>query len=252
MRRVHVPAGTLAAQSGAEVVELPVAASHYVVDVLRLGAGDPIEVFDGTGDVVRGVLVGDGRPATVRVEESGTETAAESGTRIVLNHGIPKGNRWELVIEKATELGVDTIVALETARTVVRIDEKKVERKLDRWRRVAATAARQCDRTVVPEIAGPASVSDAVSSSTGDGLGLVLHPAAAGEDGLPGVDAAGVPLVELWVGPEGGFEDDELELISTVARPVRLGPRVLRSETAGVVAVALAQYLYGDLAADSG
>ncbi len=233
---------------------LPERVAHYLRDVLRMQSGQRVELFDGSGRVVMATIVeADADKVVVRVDDDRRTERGESPCAITLLQAMPKGKRFELVLEKATELGVARIIPLETSRTVVHISDAKVDRKLDRWERVVNAAARQCQRTVTPAIAEPMGVGAAIEAvrdmpsfvaHTGEGLPSVA--AALEEAGLLGERPA---AAGVWIGPEGGFDDDEIGALADAGvRAVHMGPRVLRAETAGLVAVSLLQTYLGDLA----
>jgi len=204
---------------------LPADEANHVLKVLRGRTGDHVEVIDGTGRLFAAELRG-GREASV-VEE----LAAPVGTwvEISLYQAVPKGGRMEFVVEKATEVGATRIVPLLTERGVVNPREGKV----GRWRRVAGAAARQSLRLAAPEVAEPTRFEEAVSK-VGE-TGVLLHNA----PGLPPVEAVVPSPASLFVGPEGGWSDGELRLAEEAGLALGgLGPYRLRSETAGIVAVA--------------
>jgi 16S rRNA (uracil1498-N3)-methyltransferase len=160
---------------------------------------------------------------------------------------------WTL--QKATELGVRRIVPVLTARSVVRLDERQAAAKLRHWRAIVTAACEQSGRSVLPELALPVALASWLAKPRGAGLRLRLDPAAhsslATFDTTPGscADLKQSPAaVELLVGPEGGLDDEEIRIADAAGfQPVRLGPRVLRTETAGVAALAVLQARWGDL-----
>ncbi len=239
-RRVRIRDETL--EVGRSIVVEPDVA-HYLLHVLRCEVGQPLEVFD-AGRSFEGTLVSID-PATVALEGE-LEGREADALQLVLYQAIAKGDRFELVLQKATELGVSRIVPLETARTVVRVPRQKVKAKLERWTRIVEGAARQSGRNDVPEVAEPVALSSAIA---GDDAEIALFAdfvegAMSIADALQGRRPASV---SLWVGPEGGFDAAESRALRESATAVALGPRVLRSETAGVVLTALVQAAVGDL-----
>ena len=203
---------------------------HHVHKVLRGGPGDEIEIVDGEGRLFSAELTGD-REAVVLEERT---AGAEDEGSVTLYQAIPKGRHMDLVVEKATELGVGRIVPLATERGVVKLS--RGHGKVERWRRVVLAAARQSLRLRVPEVGEPVSFAEAAREA-GEG-GVMLH---AGPDLPPMEDVVGEGPLGLFVGPEGGWEDGELALAGDAGlRLASLGPFRLRSETAGVVAVARA------------
>ncbi|MFB6264741.1 MAG: 16S rRNA (uracil(1498)-N(3))-methyltransferase [Bradymonadaceae bacterium] len=230
--------------------ELPDRAAHYVRDVLRMSEGTELEVIDGTGRLLEGTLHRVERE-TVRtlVARDEESNAGESPLELTLFQAIPKGDRWKWIIQKATELGVDRIVPLETSRTVVDIAEEKIDAKRSRWRRIGRSAARQCRRVHSPDVSAPRSVASALADDS-EAPALVAHP----EDQPPrlarqlrGLDQTTASL-SIWIGPEGGFTPDEVDtVVESGGDTVGLGPRTLRAETAAIAALTIAQEHLGDL-----
>lgn len=241
MRRVAFDAD--AEPRPGDTVQLPDRSAHYVVTVLRCPLGQELELFDGEGNAWIGTLTATD-PATVEITKRLDRSGSESPCEITLYQTVPKRDRFEWLIEKTTELGVVRIVPLESARSVVRIPSARIDKKLKRWRKIATSAARQSQRAVVPEISPPQSLANALSDAP-ERTHAFLHPEA---DHRLGDVVADVRSVGLWIGPEGGFTADEVALLSETARAVSVGPRILRSETAGIVSVALAQEHTGGLA----
>ena len=209
-------------------LELPEGEARHVFKVLRGREGHLVEVVDGTGRLFVTALRG-GREADI-LEELATAGAEE--TEVSLYQAVPKGGRTDLVVEKATEVGVSTIVPVLAERGVVNPREGKV----GRWRRVAEAAARQSLRLRVPEVREPMAFDRAVRE-VGE-TGVLLHNA----PGLEAVESVVGSPVGLFVGPEGGWSGGELSLAEKAGLAfAQLGPYRLRSETAGVVAVARAR-----------
>jgi 16S rRNA (uracil1498-N3)-methyltransferase len=230
--------------TGAEAL-LPDAAAYHVARVLRLRAGAPLTLFDGTGGDFRGEIVaveGD------RVRVSVGERAAglrESPLAITLVQAVSRGERMDWTLQKAVELGVARIQPVLSARSVVRLDAGQAAKKLRHWQAIVAGACEQCGRSVLPDVREPLDLSRFLAASPREGQRLVLSPT--GPASLAGL-ATMAARVELLIGPEGGLDDLELEAATRVGfAPVRLGPRVLRTETAGIVALAVLQALWGDL-----
>jgi 16S rRNA (uracil1498-N3)-methyltransferase len=237
-RRLHVPAAQLGLGNP---VELTAPQARYLETVLRLRAGDVIEVFDGEGRRFHGVL----ESAGLRV---GAELPREAPFALDfwLAQALVKGDKLDLVVQKATELGASRIVLLDSNRSVVKLEERRAVPRIERLQRIAEEAARQCGRSDVPRIDGPLSLDDLCELLGPDRLGLLLDP---GEPGLRLSHAArGVSRVCVVVGPEGGFAPEEREHAASMGFvPVSLGNLVLRTETAGVVALAIVKHLAGDL-----
>ena len=209
------------------MLKLPAGEAHHLLKVLRGGRGDRIEVVDITGRLFTAELREGGEAVLLEELAAPDVTDAE----VSLYQAVPKGGRMDLLVEKATEVGATSIIPLLTQRGVVNPREGKV----DRWRRVAEAAARQSLRLRVPEVAEPVRFADAVSL-VGE-KGVLLH----NDSGIPPVEAVVGSPAGLFVGPEGGWSEGEMRLAGDAGMPLgSMGPYRLRSETAGIVAVARA------------
>ena len=210
--------------------------------------GEPLVVFDGAGaehDAEIGAVRGE--RVDVRVGPR-REAAPESPLAITLVQGVSRGERMDYTIQKATELGVRRIVPVLAERTVVRLDATQAARKLEHWRAIAVSACEQCGRATVPDVTSPRRydehLAEAPAPAEAHRARLVLSP-----DGThtPGDLPPALREVELLVGPEGGLSDGEERLAMTRGYVgLRLGPRVLRTETAAAAAIAVLQALRGD------
>jgi 16S rRNA (uracil1498-N3)-methyltransferase len=223
----------------------PDAAAFHVARVLRLRSGAPLVLFDGSGSDYSGEIVAvEGDRVRVRVDAR-SAGLGESPLAITLVQAVSRGERMDWTLQKATELGVRRIQPVLSARSVVRLDEQQAAKKLRHWRAIVAGACEQCGRSVLPELRAPLDLPRFLAESPREGQRIVLSPT--GPASLAGF-ASMAARVELLIGPEGGLEDVELEAAMRAGfAPVRLGPRVLRTETAGIVALAVLQALWGDL-----
>ncbi len=224
---------------------LPTAGAYHVARVLRLRAGAPPAIFDGAGNEFRAEIVH--VDADVVIVKLGLQVppAGESPLRVTLIQGVSRSERMDWTLQKATELGVNAVAPVLTSRSVVRLDAKQAEKKRTHWHGIVVGACEQCGRSRIPNIATPIAVRDYLTSVRKEGLRLVLSPVAPGS--LAGLTSM-PSRVELLIGPEGGLDDDELGAAQKAGfMPVRLGPRVLRTETAAVVALSVLQALWGDL-----
>lgn len=236
--RFYIPQPLLA---GAEL-ELPVEVANHL-RVLRLREAAALTLFNGDGGEWPAELLSlERRSARVRVGEH-LAIERESPLSVTLIQGISKGERMDYTIQKAVELGVRRILPVFSARSVVQLDGERLARREEHWRGVITSACEQCGRNRLAELEPPRAL-DTVWGELGDSLRLVLDPT--GTTGLGA--AAGHSELALLVGPEGGLTEDELDqaVQSGFAR-LRLGPRVLRTETAGMAALAALQALAGDL-----
>ncbi|AZD32347.1 16S rRNA (uracil(1498)-N(3))-methyltransferase [Pseudomonas chlororaphis] len=221
--------------------ELPEAQAHYIGRVLRMAEGDALQLFDGSGNEFRGTLLEVGKKrVVVRLDES-FAGQVESPLQIHLGQGLSRGERMDWAIQKATELGVNEITPIFSERCEVRLKDERADKRLAHWRQVAVSACEQCGRSRVPVIHPPVPLADWIKQTQAD-LKLVLHPVAE-----PLVSHAKPATLAFLIGPEGGLSDTEVDQAQDAGfLPARLGPRVLRTETAPVVALAVAQQLWGD------
>ena len=223
--------------------ELPEAQAHYIGRVLRHAAGDAVQLFDGSGQEYLGALIEVGKKA-VRVElREQLAGQAESPLRIPLGQGLSRGERMDWAIQKATELGVSEITPIVSERCEVRLKDERADKRLAHWRQVAISACEQCGRNVVPEVRMPMELDAWLAEETRE-LKLNLHPRAPYSINTLPIPEHGVRLL---IGPEGGLSSDEIaRTVQEDFKEMLLGPRVLRTETAPVVALAVAQQLWGD------
>ncbi|UFH49685.1 16S rRNA (uracil(1498)-N(3))-methyltransferase [Pseudomonas sp. KNUC1026] len=220
---------------------LPEAQAHYIARVLRLAEGDALQLFDGSGQEYRGTLLEVGKKhVTVRLIEQ-LAGQPDSGLHVHLGQGLSRGERMDWAIQKATELGVAEITPIFSERCEVRLKDERADKRLAHWRQVAISACEQCGRSSVPVIHPPLLLEQWLGQTEAD-LKLVLHPVA---EPLASHPRPG--RLAFLIGPEGGLTEQEVVQAQAQGfHPARLGPRVLRTETAPVVALALAQQLWGD------
>ncbi|HOV79699.1 MAG TPA: 16S rRNA (uracil(1498)-N(3))-methyltransferase [Bacillota bacterium] len=221
----------------------------HITGALRLGAGDRITVLDGLGKSYGAVIEQPGRNKIVCRIESESKAEGAPPVKVVLVQGIPKGDKMDLIIQKGTELGVSRFVPLMCRRAVVKLENERSARKRERWQRIALESAKQCRRPDVPEVDEPAGLERVLA-------GMPLHAAGviAWEEenavSLRAVLEEPSPDGEIYVfiGPEGGFEPSEVEMArARGVRPVTLGNRVLRTETAGIAVLTMILFKWGDL-----
>ncbi|WP_250461275.1 16S rRNA (uracil(1498)-N(3))-methyltransferase [Microbulbifer litoralis] len=227
-------------------VQLDEAASRHLVKVLRLSAGRPLVLFDGRGGEYSAELVETGKRARARTLDF-FPGDRESPLALTLAIGISRGDRFDWVIQKATELGATHIQPLFTARCEVKLSGERLQKKLAHWRQVATSACEQCARNCIPDIAEPQKLAQFLQRRGDETLKLVLHHRT--EQQLHQLEAErGRPQSALLlVGPEGGLSEAEIdEALARDFLPLRLGPRVLRTETAPVAAISVLQYQWGD------
>jgi 16S rRNA (uracil1498-N3)-methyltransferase len=240
--RVHVE---LPLAAGIEV-ELPENAANHLARVLRLGIGDTCVLFNGDGRDYPARLIDIGK-RVVRVEVGpGRSIDNESPLRLILLQGVARGEKMDLILQKATELGVASLQPLYSQRSEIRLDGIRADKRLAHWRGVVVSACEQCGRARVPDIGMPLQMQQALAALPDGGLRLILDPDA--DASLPGLEFDPSEPIVLAVGPEGGWSPQDIEQLRAAGfAGVRLGPRVLRTETAGLAAISALQMLHGDL-----
>lgn len=223
--------------------ELDSAAASHVSRVLRLREGAAVTLFDGTGGEYPATLVRvERRRVEVELHEF-VDREAESPLDVTLVQGVSKGERMDYAVQKATELGVRRIVPVETEHGVVSLDPARWEKKRNHWQRVAVAACEQCGRNRIPEVAAVTSLR-AYCAEPPTGVGLFLDPGQSESIGT----LKPSQQVTLLIGPEGGLSEEERQLAASRGyRGILLGPRVVRTETAAVAALAVLQARWGDL-----
>ena len=214
------------------------AEGRHAAVVRRLRVSEPVDLVDGRGGRAACTVAAVGRD-TVTCQVVSRRTDAPPSPRIVLVQALAKGDRGELAVELATEVGVDEIIPWQAARSVVRWDGERERKALERWRSTAREAAKQSRRSRLPGIVDPVTTTAlAARLAAGPARALVLHESAG--DLLSRADLPGDGDIVLVVGPEGGVTEGELDVLrSAGACVVRLGPTVLRTSTAGAVAIAV-------------
>ncbi|MGO2146570.1 MULTISPECIES: 16S rRNA (uracil(1498)-N(3))-methyltransferase [Halomonas] len=239
MPRLHVPAVFAVGQ---EVV-LPEGPARHVTRVLRMGEGAPLVLFDGQGNEAGVRLAEVGRKHTTAVIDAVWVGEGESPFAVHLGQAISKGDRMDYAIQKAVELGVAAITPLYTERGDVRLKGDREAKKLAHWQAVAASACEQSGRAVVPVVHSPLSLVEWLSARQ-EPLRLMLHLATGNAFDQPERPEAAA----LLIGPEGGLTEADIAAAQAAGfTPLTLGPRVLRTETAPVVALTLLQHYFGDL-----
>jgi 16S rRNA (uracil1498-N3)-methyltransferase len=243
LTRVYVDAPLTA---GA-IVELPAETAAHLAKVLRARSGDPLILFRGDGREYVGAIESVRGSRVTASVGNGADVDRESPFAITLVQCVPRGDRMDFIVQKATELGVARIVPVLSQRSVVRLDESQKESKVAHWRAVVLNACEQCGRNRLPIIEAPAPLINYLGSSASAAARLVLEPAEESVGRPSNLGAA----VEIAIGPEGGFADDELDAFRLAGfMRVQLGPRILRTETAAIAALTWLQTRFGDMRAN--
>lgn len=221
----------------------------HIKNVLRFNKGDKIVVCDGEKrDYIVEITLMDKNKVVGRIIEE-KKSSGEFPIEIILYQGIPKSNKMDLIIQKAVELGVHRIVPVITERTVVKIKEKNKElKKIDRWNRISLESAKQCRRGIIPIVDNIKTFSEMMQNLTNETFILVPYESEK-KMGLKDVfKKYKSERVNIVIGPEGGFEEEEINNLKSIgANIITLGPRILRTETAGFTTIAITMYELGDL-----
>ncbi|GAB2788119.1 16S rRNA (uracil(1498)-N(3))-methyltransferase [Halomonas shantousis] len=237
--RIHVPTTLV---PGATLT-LPEGPARHVATVLRLREGATLTLFDGRGHEATAALVEITRKRVAVRIEAVTAGRGESPLAVHLGQAISKGDRMDYAIQKAVELGVAAITPLYTEHGDVRLKGEREAKKLGHWQGVANSACEQSGRATVPTVHPPQALGEWLARRD-EALRLVLHPAT----DTPWQQAGEITSAALLIGPEGGLSPTEVDTATAAGfTPLTLGPRILRTETAPVVALTLLQHYFGDL-----
>ena len=244
MHRFFIPPDQI--ETGRPVLRGPEV--KHLVKVLRLGAGDVVELLDGSGRGIRARIDSVDREEVVCARLEEFSPGGEPPVRVTLVQGLAKGEKMDLVIQKSTEMGVAEIIPLICRRTVVQLDSRKAAERQIRWQRVALEAAKQCRRARVPVVRPPQGlgvVLDAIPEGTASFMPWEEERHRSFRQALEGENPG---RVYIFIGPEGGFEISEVEEAGRRGVvTVTLGPRILRTETAGLACLSIIMCTWGDL-----
>lgn len=224
-------------------IELEPGAAQHVARVLRMEVGDNLILFNGEGGQYPATISAADRKSVITLTAGFDAIERESGLNLHLGIAISRGERMDWVVQKATELGVTAIAPLLSERTGVRLKGEREDRKLRHWRQIATSACEQCGRNRLPQILPLQPLEQWLGSVSAD-VRLVLHHRA----GNTGAMTANPASVALLVGPEGGLDPREISAAEAAGfSPLQLGPRILRTETAPLAAIAILQARWGDM-----
>lgn len=217
---------------------------NHIKNVLRMKNGEKIRVSSKSGQAYFCHISSILDDEVIAAIDSADETGTELDNHIVLYQGLPKGDKMELIIQKAVELGVSEIVPVAMKNCVVKLDDKKAKSKVTRWQAIAESAAKQSKRSLIPEVKMPMSYKEAVAYAKKLDVKLVPYE---NEHGMAGTKAAMEQIkkgesIAVFIGPEGGFAPEEIEMVRDEMQLISLGRRILRTETAGIAALAILGY----------
>ena len=218
---------------------------NHIKNVLRLEKGDWIIACDKEGmDYVSRISDISSERVVLNIEKV-QDSDTELPCKIVLFQGLPKKDKMEFIIQKAVELGVSKIVPVAMKRCVVKLDDKKADKKAKRWQTIAEAAAKQSGRGIIPEVTNPVSIKEAFDIACGLEYNMIPYELQDGIEKSREIVKEGCTKksVVIFIGPEGGFEKDEVEeAVSRGIKPISLGKRILRTETAGIAVVSIMMF----------
>ena len=221
---------------------------NHISKVLRFAVGDQLTLVDGQGleYIVEIVSQTKSEVKTKILQQFSSNTEAK--LKLTLVQGLVKGEKMDWIVQKATELGVHRIIPVATERTIVKVDDKKGNQKVERWQKIAVEASKQCRRSVIPQVAPISSLQEIFSAVPESALAIIPWEEEK-STGLKGaLNRGNFPEIFVFIGPEGGFTSLEVEMGKTKGViPVTLGPRILRAETAAVTVASAVMYHWGEL-----
>ena len=218
---------------------------NHMKNVLRLKTGDMVEVIDGIGNnYLCAVEAIDAQAVRLHIVDT-RKADSELPSKLYLFQGLPKGDKMELIIQKAVELGVYEIIPVSTRRAVVKLDDRKAAKKVARWNAIAEGAAKQSGRSRIPQVREVMTYAEALQYAKDLDVVLIPYEKAEGMQKTRQVISEITPgqSVGIFIGPEGGFEEEEIKLAEEHSvKPITLGKRILRTETAGLAALSILMY----------
>ncbi len=225
---------------------------HHIVNVLRKEVGDQLILCDGLGNdyTCQIVDISPGEDQLVAKIMDMNRSVSEPEVVITLYQSLPKGDKMELILQKGVELGISRFVPFYSERSLIHLDEKRGQQKVDRWQKITEAAAKQCARGLIPEVEPIHSYKQVLDEITEYDLAVLCyeHERAVSLKTLLTRQKQVPKKISIYIGPEGGFADKEVEdLIGAGASVCSLGPRILRTETAGFTAASLILYQYGQM-----
>ncbi|MBE7036298.1 MAG: 16S rRNA (uracil(1498)-N(3))-methyltransferase [Ruminococcaceae bacterium] len=220
---------------------------NHIVKVLRAKIGDTLVICDGEGIDYEAVIEALSKDSVKTKIIRSYPCKTEPKTKVTLYQGLPKQGKMEWIIEKCTEIGIHTIVPVQMTRSVVKLSEEQAQKKLERWQKTAEAAAKQCGRGLIPQIKMPITISELSKEDLPEFL-LLPYEDEQANSVKTALSSKKEASAGIFIGPEGGFAPDEVvQLKGLGAKTVTLGPRILRTETAGSVALSLLLYEWDEM-----
>lgn len=220
----------------------------HISKVLRCRIGEELEICDNdNNEYICEITNIDKSQVELNIVEV-VDIKRESDLKIKVYQGLPKGPKMEMILQKLTEVGVDEIILVQTKRTVVKVDDKKEDKKIERWERIIYEAAKQSKRGKIPKLRGVLSFKEALADMKENDFNIAPYENERTKSIKQAIKGVDIKNIGIFVGPEGGFEDTEIKSIEEIGgQSVSLGPRILRTETASLVASSIVLYELSDL-----
>ena len=220
----------------------------HISKVLRCRVGEELEICDNdNNEYICEITNIDKSQVDLNILKR-VDIKRESDLKIKVYQGLPKGPKMEMILQKLTEVGVDEIILVQTKRTVVKVDDKKEDKKIERWERIIYEAAKQSKRGKIPKLRGVLSFKEALADMKENDFNIVPYENEKTKMIKQAIKGKDINNIGIFVGPEGGFEDTEINAIEEIGgQSVSLGPRILRTETASLVASSIVLYELSDL-----
>ncbi|MGL6106584.1 RsmE family RNA methyltransferase [Romboutsia sp.] len=220
----------------------------HISKVLRCKIGEELEICDNyNNEYICEITNIDKSIVSLHILEK-VDVKRESNLKIKLYQGLPKGPKMEMILQKLTEVGVDEIILVQTKRSVAKVDDKKEDKKIERWERIIYEAAKQSKRGRIPKLRGVLSFKEALEEMKTNDFNIAPYENERTKSIKQSIKGLDINNMGIFVGPEGGFDESEIEAIENInGQSVSLGPRILRTETASVVASSIVLYELSDL-----
>ncbi len=220
----------------------------HISKVLRCKIGEELEVCDNdNNEYICEITDIDKSTVTLDILEK-IDIKRESDLKVKLYQGLPKGPKMEIILQKLTEVGVDEIILVQTKRSVTKVDDKKEDKKIDRWQRIIYEAAKQSKRGKIPKLRGVLSFKEALEEMKNNDFNIIPYENERTKSIKKALKGVNINNIGIFVGPEGGFDDSEIQSVESIGgQSVSLGPRILRTETASIVASSIVLYELSDI-----
>ena len=223
-------------------------AAHHALKVMRLKNNDQLILFNGDGSDYTGQVINISKHQVKVSIKSKKSIRCESNLRVILLQALTSSEKMDLIIQKTTELGISEIQPIVCERSIVKIKKEKIEKKLSHWRQVAIAACEQCGRAKIPKIHEPENIIKYLERiiESDKETKIILSPESS--ESLSNITSSIKQNIKVLIGPEGDFTKQELDLsIQKGFSPIKIGPRILRTETAPICILSILQYKYGDI-----